>query len=197
MLFRPGYRRFTEGKLPPAERGREKIVRQGKVIASGRLSLAIPLAFGLLLPATILMSGCMSQPSTTTTEQVPPAPPQHPVITQTVVDSEFTVAPSYNGYQYYKVTVPDAATNASVDGHFWARGGEGNDIRVYVLSEDSMVNFQNHHSTSTFFNSDRMTQEAIQANLPGPGNYYVVFDNTFESDTQKTVKALVNLHYTK
>lgn len=160
-----------------------------RIEGSGREGRIASRAFLTMLASLVLISiSACSSPSVET-----PASQPH---TETIVDSEFTVSPSYNGYQYYKITVPSNATNASVDGHFWAKGGDGNDIKVYVMSEDSLVNFQNHHDSTTFFNSNRVTQEAIQASLPSAGSYYVVFDNTFESNAQKTVKATVTLHYT-
>lgn len=115
--------------------------------------------------------------------------------TQPIVNTAFTVNASSG--LYYKFLVPQGAYNVTVDGRLSATGGSGNDIEAYLLNEDEFVNWQNGHSTSTYFSSGRVTQGSINAQLPsGAGTYYVVFNNKFSLLTPKAVQASVLLHYT-
>jgi zinc-ribbon domain len=111
-----------------------------------------------------------------------------------ITNGAFTV--QAKGYNYYKLTVPPGATNVSVDGHFSATGGAGNDIEVVILNEDNFANFQNHHDAQTYYNSGKVTQLSINAVLPGGGTYYLVFNNGFSLLTPKAVAADATLQYT-
>ncbi|HYB60255.1 MAG TPA: zinc-ribbon domain-containing protein [Methylomirabilota bacterium] len=114
--------------------------------------------------------------------------------TQVITNGAITV-PAL-GSSYYKFVVPTGATNVLVDGHFAAAGGMGNDIIVYVLNEDEFTNFQNHRLTPAYYNSGKLTQNSINATLPGGGTYYLVFDNTFSLLSTKAVQANATLHFT-
>ena len=114
--------------------------------------------------------------------------------TQTIIDGALTVAAM--GFTYYTFTVPADATSVSVDGHFTATGGTGNDIEVYVLNDDDFVNFKNGHSAPTLYNSGKVTQDSISATIPATGTYYLVFNNNFSLLTPKAVQATATLHYT-
>lgn len=115
---------------------------------------------------------------------------------QNITDTAFTV--KAGGYTYFQFSVLNAdSTNVFVDGHFSATGGSGNDIEVFILNQDEFVNLQNGHQTATFYNSQRVTQNSINAVLPpGVGTYYLVFNNGFSLLTPKAVRASAVLHYT-
>ena len=113
---------------------------------------------------------------------------------QVITDGALTV-PALN-FSYYTFSVPTDATNISVDGHFTATGGLGNDIEVYVLTEDNFVNFKNGHSSPTLYNSGKVTTNSISATLPSAGTYYLVFNNNFSLLTPKAVQATATLHFT-
>lgn len=127
------------------------------------------------------------------------APVQLPSIiafprTQVLVNTSMTVKAL--GYSYYKFVVPSGSRKVSVDGHFSATGGMGNDVEVLILGEDEFVNFQNGHNTSTYYNSGKVTQDAISATLPDrSGTFYLVFNNNFSLLTPKAVQANATLHY--
>jgi ribosomal protein L40E len=133
-------------------------------------------------------------PSTTYASQpsLPLLPqPRSQVITNTAL------AVKASSYTYFEFFVAANATNVFVDGHFTATGGSGNDIEVYILTPDEFVNFQNHHQTPTLYNSQRATQDSINAVLPsGAGAYYLVLNNGFSLLTPKAVQASAVLHYT-
>lgn len=114
---------------------------------------------------------------------------------QNIADQAITV--KADGYAYYKFIVPSDATNVSVDGHFSASGGFGNDIEVYLLDEDGFANWQNRHPVTPYYNSGRLTQGQIHASLSVSGSYYLVFNNNFSLITPKAVQVLATLHYTE
>lgn len=132
-----------------------------------------------------------------TTHSSPPMPAVPPVVrmlrTETIANTAITVGAG--GFHYYKFVVPATATQASVDGHFSATGGFGNDIQVFVANEDSFVNFQNGHPSDAYFNSGKVTENTINALLPGPGTYYLVCNNRFGLLAPKAVEIDAILHY--
>jgi hypothetical protein len=113
--------------------------------------------------------------------------------TDTIIDSAFTV--SAISSRFYRFEIPPGATGIRVEGHFVATGGTGNDIQALVLSEDDFVNWQNGHPASAYYDSGKVTQSTITATLPGPGVYYLVFNNTFSLITPKAVQARAAVHY--
>ncbi len=113
--------------------------------------------------------------------------------TATIAGGSFTVEASH--YSYYRFTVPQDATDIVVNGHFSVSGGSGNDIEVYLISENDFVNWQNNHQAKTYYNSHKVTQDDINVRLSNPGTYYLVFNNNFSLFSSKAVQASVTLHY--
>jgi hypothetical protein len=132
-----------------------------------------------------------------TTNSSPPVPAAPAIVraprTETIANTSTTVGAG--SFTYYKFVVPPTATQPSVEGHFSATGGFGNDIQVLVVNEDSFVNFQNGHPSEAYFNSGKVTQNSINALLPGPGAYYVVCNNRFGLLAPKAVEIDALLHY--
>ena len=127
---------------------------------------------------------------------------------QAVVDSPFSV--SAKNFRYYKFNLPEASTNVAIVGDFTVlpdAAGRKNDtkrplsqpdnaIEVYVLSESSFAVWQTGYATSSVFESGRIPQGKIAADLPpGSGVYYLVFSNKFSPSLAKKVDASVVLHY--
>jgi hypothetical protein len=102
-----------------------------------------------------------------------------------------------HSYYYDKFVVPPNATAVSVEGHFTATGGLGNDVEVFLTSEDGYVNFQNDHSAEAYYNSGKVTQDSFNVTLPsGGGTYYLIFSNKFSLLSAKAVQVTSTLHYT-
>jgi hypothetical protein len=162
--------------------------------------IAALLAAGLLI--VVVVAKIVSLGGSPQSRVVPQMRPQslaHQYVQQerslTITSTAFTVKAGSS--EYFAFSVPANTTNVFVDGHFTASGGAGNDIEVYILNSDEWVNFQNHHQTPTFYNSQRATQNSISATLPsGAGTYYLVFNNGFSLLTPKAVEASAVLHYT-
>jgi hypothetical protein len=127
----------------------------------------------------------------------PPQPQLHYIpITNTITNGAVTV--NATSYSWYQFIVPQGITGVSVNGHFAASGGTGNDIIVYVLDEDGFANFKNGHPANTYYNSGKITQGAIGATLPNTsGTYYLVFDNRYSLITPKAVQVNAVLTYTQ
>lgn len=127
---------------------------------------------------------------------------------QAVIDVPFSV--SAKSFRYYKFNLPEASTDVAIVGDFTVlpeAAGRRNDskrsssqpdnaIEVYVLSESSFAIWQTGYGTSSVFESGRMAQGKIAADLPaGAGVYYLVFSNKFSPSLAKKVDATVVLHY--
>jgi hypothetical protein len=120
--------------------------------------------------------------------------PQPRFYTQNMGDKAFTV--NAGGAQYFIFEAPAGAFSVNLKGHFAATGGTGNDIEVYLLTADDLVNWQNGHTVHTPYNSGRATQETVNVTLPNDaGKYCLVFNNKFSFLTPKAVQADIALTY--
>ena len=82
-----------------------------------------------------------------------------------------------------------ASTDDDVD-------GDDNDVEVYVLNEAAFAVWQNGYATSSVYESGRVAQGTMQADLPaGAGVYYLIFSNKFSSKTAKNINGTVVLRY--
>jgi ribosomal protein L40E len=132
---------------------------------------------------------------------------------QAVVQTPFSI--SAHNFRYYKFSLPPGSTNVAIVGQFSA-SSEGNknrgdrkkadkdnadkdpdsNIEVYVLSEPAFVVWQNGYAASSVYESGRVSQGTVQAELPtGAGIYYLVFSNKFAPKAAKSVNATVLLRY--
>ena len=129
--------------------------------------------------------------------------------TQTIIDAPVSVNP--HSLVYYKFTVPAGALNVSLSGQFSAAAGisrnkdkvterdkdkeNDNNVETYVLTEAAFAIWQNGYATSSLYESGRVTQGTVSAELPsGAGIYYLVLSNKF-SRGAKAVQTTVFLHY--
>ena len=113
----------------------------------------------------------------------------------TTIGSGAVTVPASN-YTYFTLPVPARANNVRVQGHFSATGGSGNDIEVFLLNADQYTNWQNGHSTPTFYNSGKVTVGDANAVLPSDaGTYYLVFNNRFSMFSPKAVEEHFTLTY--
>jgi len=114
--------------------------------------------------------------------------------TENISDSTLTV--NATGFSSFKVVVPPGASNVHLQGSFGANGGFGNDIEVYVLSEQDFINWDNGHASKALYNSGKVTVGTLDVVLPdNTGTYYLVFNNKFSLLTRKGVRVIANLIY--
>lgn len=96
----------------------------------------------------------------------------------------------------YKFVVPAGAFSVTMKGHFTATGGFGNDIEVFVVTEDEFVNWQNGHPTKALYNSGKVTQDSINLTLPADAAaYYVVFSNKSSLLIPRAVQADIDVNF--
>jgi ribosomal protein L40E len=126
---------------------------------------------------------------------------------QSVLDKPFPLTP--HNFRYYKFALPQGSTNVSIIGQFTAAAEKGkgadarnaannvdNNVEVYVLSEAAFAVWQNGYAATSVYESGRVAEGTIQAELPaGAGIYYLVFNNKFSPKTAKNVTATVSLRY--
>ena len=110
-----------------------------------------------------------------------------------IVIRPFTIRPA--NAIYFTITIPNNATNISVTGRFEASGGSGNEVEVYIFDQDGFINWENGHQVHAIFASGRMTQGDIDASIPAPGTYYLVYSNKFSLIANKAVVTEANLNY--
>lgn len=104
----------------------------------------------------------------------------------TVVNDSFTVGAGQSRRWNFHVE----SNGVRVRGRFRAEGGSGNDIIVLILNADEYENYQNGHTVSTRYNSGKQRVGSIDINLK-EGDYFLVFDNSFSTVSNKAVKAAV------
>jgi len=127
---------------------------------------------------------------------------------QAILDAPFSVTP--HNFRYYKFTLPEGSTNVAIVGEFASAADSDNrkseskgqpqetenGIEIYVLSESAFAIWQTGYATNSVFESGRVSQGKVQADLPaGSGVYYLVFSNKFSAKTGKKVNADVVLRY--
>jgi len=128
---------------------------------------------------------------------------------RTVTDASFSLNPS--GFSSYKFVVPSGGLSVTVAGEFSAdaapaaskarRNAAKNDVEndgveVLLLSDAAFVVWRNGYSAGSEYESGRVAQGNINAQLPaGTGIYYLVFSNRFSPHVAKSVHANVLLRY--
>jgi len=95
----------------------------------------------------------------------------------------------------YRVAVGESQKDPHIVGSFRASGGMGNDIKVFIMTETDYVNWANGHQGSTFYSSGQLTTSSFDVGPLSPGNYRVVFDNSFSTFSRKNVSTRVDLKY--
>ena len=109
-------------------------------------------------------------------------------------EKTFSINP--RGFVSNKFTVPSGASNVVVTGQFGVKGHAGDEIEVYVLSDEAFVTWRNGYSTSTYYDSGKVLHGNLQATLPDDaGAYYLVFSNQISVGKAKAVQADVTLQY--
>jgi ribosomal protein L40E len=129
---------------------------------------------------------------------------------QSILANPFSVSP--HSFRYYKFALPEGSLNVAIVGQFAASndsrntgptdkdkdkdGKRDSDIELYVLSEPAFTVWQRGYAASSVYESGRVSQGTVQAELPaGAGIYYLVFSNKFAPKAAKNINATFALRY--
>lgn len=120
-----------------------------------------------------------------------------------VVDSPFSV--TAHNFRFYKFVLPPGSRNVLIVGDFTAAAENpgkrqadadaDNNIEVYVLSEAAFPVWQNGYVTNSVYQSGKVSQAKIEAEIPDAGIYYIVFSNKFDPKASKKINTSVLLRY--
>lgn len=119
--------------------------------------------------------------------------PQKQTYSENVINGTITVTP---GHVAYPVIITPEMSNPRLAGSFTASGGSGNDICVYVMDETNYINWKNGHGGSCYYKSGQLTTSSFNVRIP-IGKFYIVYDNSFSTFSNKNVSTRVDLQYEK
>jgi len=105
------------------------------------------------------------------------------------------IAVDPGGWYRVRFSVTSSMRGAAVVGSFTASGGSGNDIETYIFDDMAYTSWINGHSVYALYNSGRITVAEINTPITTPGQYYLVFSNTFSTFSSKKVTTTVNLQW--
>jgi hypothetical protein len=109
-----------------------------------------------------------------------------------IANTTFNV--SAGSWRYYTIDVTYVMLSPHLAGTFTASGGSGNDIRVFVMTDTDYVNWSNGHAVYPEYSSGQLTTGSFDVYL-STGSYYLVYDNSFSSVSDKNVTTTVRLNY--
>jgi hypothetical protein len=118
--------------------------------------------------------------------------PQPIPYSDVIANSTFNV--TAGSWRYYTVDVTYAMLSPHLVGTFTASGGSGNDIRVFVMTDADYINWSNGHAVYPEYSSGQLTTGSFDVYL-STGSYYLVYDNSFSSVSDKSVTTTVRLNY--
>jgi hypothetical protein len=106
-----------------------------------------------------------------------------------------TISVEAMNHAAYRVEIGESQKDPHIVGSFRASGGMGNDIKVFIMTETDYVNWANGHGGSTYYSSGQLTTSSFDVGPLAPGNYRVIFDNSFSTFSRKNVTTRVELRY--
>jgi hypothetical protein len=120
-----------------------------------------------------------------------------------ILERTFSVSP--RSFRYYTFTLPEGSSHLALVGEFTAqfdrdKGPDGPEsatsgIELLVLSEAAFAIWQKGDSTTSVYDSGRVSRAKLRAELPdGAGVYYLVFSNKLSPSVASQVRARLQLH---
>lgn len=109
-----------------------------------------------------------------------------PPLTLTVTDSAaLEIGP---GKHYVATWRVSDQRPCQLTGRVMGLVGGRKDVDILVLTEDGHANWSSGLTTEPIYQSGRVAAQALKVQLPGPGRYAFVLDNSFSVVTAKTVQ---------
>lgn len=192
-------RTVTVDIIPPVPRssmsGAATGVRLELAAPARHAGFRVPLLIWFLLPVVLLISVVWWGATGDTQSALILQRALTSAHSEPVTESSFSV--KSHSFSVYKFTVPPATSSVAVNGQFTVAGAPADDaIEVYVMADNDFAIWRNGYSTTSFYESGRVTQGSVAANLPGgAGTYYVVFNNRFSPRGTKTVSSNIGVQY--
>ena len=130
---------------------------------------------------------------------------------QIVLEKAFSVSP--HSFRYYRFTVPEGSKAVSLVGQFTASAEAGkvgggqtgpddqmqaadDGIELVILTEAEFAAWQTGASANSIYNSGRVSEGKVHADLPqSAADYYAVFSNRFSTTNLKNVNATLHLRF--
>lgn len=110
-----------------------------------------------------------------------------------LVNGVVTVQPGQ--YNYYQFVVPSGATTVIVSGSF-STSPSNSTIEVLVFNQANYVSWGGGaHAATPYYDSGQVASGTVNANLPGSGTYYLIYNNGYSTTTLKSVHSVVTLTY--
>jgi hypothetical protein len=121
---------------------------------------------------------------------------------QGILDRTFPVSP--HSFRYYTFSLPEGSSHVVLVGEFTAalegaspNGSESavSGIELLVLSEAAFATWQKGGSTTSVYDSGRVSHANVRIELAdGAGVYYLVFSNKLSPSAASNVRANLQLH---
>ncbi len=109
-----------------------------------------------------------------------------------LVDATISIGPGE--YRQFPFSVDlDSFQDVKVQGSFQVIGGTGNDINACIFTRTDFVNWVNKQSVTALYYSGQVTIGDMDVDINASGEYVLVLENTFSSDTTKSVSAHIVL----
>lgn len=114
--------------------------------------------------------------------------------TTNILNGSIEIPPLH--FEYYNLTIAPQYVNTFITGNFSITGtGSDNSARVFVFNSTNFQIFQaNGTIKNPIYTSGSVSSGTLDIQLPrGGGQYVLLFDNTFDSATPKTLVSKLNL----
>lgn len=107
-----------------------------------------------------------------------------------------TVQVPSSSYKAYTLSLtPGAWRDYTINGHFVASGGSGNDIRILLFDPDNFLNWKNGHEARALHDSGTLTAAEMSMPITADGDFFLILDNKFSWMTDKAVQCEVFVNY--
>jgi hypothetical protein len=109
--------------------------------------------------------------------------------------SNGTIQVPLHSYTFYHFSAPNGSSAALVKGDF-TMGGDGSNLRIYLLDDVNFNNWKNGHQFNAYYDSGNDSSGTIDVIVPLGKTLYLIYDNIISPIQSKSVYSRINLVYT-
>ena len=154
----------------------------------------------IFLSILSLTVGCGSNSQPGGTEPSVPSNPTQTLVpkSQSLINAIIAVNP-VEYYDFGFSVDADKIQEARIVGSFKSKayGGSVNDIIVLIMDDAAFNTWKNHQQVSMLYNSGKSATGEIDIAIAKPGQYHIIFDNTFSPSSPKDAKDVTTKVYLK